>query len=511
MKEIKVIGIVGAGAMGRGIAQIAAQAGLQVKLFDLNAQAVESARTALDQTWEKLRAKGKLSAEQVAAAQACLVSCPAIEDLADADLVVEAIIERLDIKRDLFKQLEGIVSADCILASNTSSLPITAIAAACQNPARVAGYHFFNPVPLMRVVEVIDGLRTDRQVGDALMALARKMGHTPVRAKDMPGFIVNHAGRGLNIEGLRTAQEAVAPFYQIDAIMREQAGFRMGPFELMDLTALDVSHPVMESIYQQFYDEPRFRPSPITAVRFAGGLLGRKTGEGFYKYVDGQKQLPDAHQVPAARDNLTVWVAPYHSVGHKRATGLVKSLGATLSTTEQPPANALIVVTPYGEDTASVVSQYQLDGARTVALDTFFGLEQGKRRVVMCSAATEPEWRDAAYALFASDDTPVSVIDDSAGFVGQRVVATIVNVACDIAQQTIATPEDIDLAVSLGLGYPKGGPLSMGDALGAAHILEILRAMYRVTGDNRYRASLWLQRRVQLGLSLRVEPACTAQ
>ncbi|WP_353149499.1 3-hydroxyacyl-CoA dehydrogenase [Pollutimonas bauzanensis] len=503
MKNIKTIGIVGAGAMGRGIAQIAAQAGFDVLLFDLNADAVAAARTNLSQMWDKLAAKGKITTELAAQSLDRVQPCKDLQALSVADLVVEAVVERLDVKCDLFRQLEGIVSADCILASNTSSLPITAIAQACERPQRVVGFHFFNPVPLMKVVEIIDGLRTDPLAGDALMAVAREMGHTPVRARDMPGFIVNHAGRGMNIEGLKTAQESVAPFFQIDAIMREQCGFRMGPFELLDLTGLDVSHAVMESIYQQFYDEPRFRPSPITAVRSVGKLLGRKTGQGFYAYPDGQKQVPAEPVVPALPQGLKVWLAPYHSVGHKRAAALLKDLGITVIAAEAPPADALIIVTPYGEDTASVVGSHQLDGERTVALDTFFGLEQGKRRVLMTSAATLPKWRDAAYALFASDNTPVSVIEDSAGFVGQRIVATIVNVASDIAQQSIASPTDIDLAVSLGLGYPKGGPLSMGDSLGAAHVLEILRTMFRVTGDMRYRPSLWLQRRVQLGLSLR--------
>jgi 3-hydroxybutyryl-CoA dehydrogenase len=507
MKSIKTIGIVGAGAMGRGIAQIAAQAGFEVLLFDVNAQAVAAAHDNLRQMLEKLAGKGKLTANEAQAALKRIQACTDIHAMSQAQVVIEAIVERLEVKRELFVQLEGIVSPECILASNTSSLSITAIAAACARPGRVAGYHFFNPVPLMKVVEVIDGLRTERRVGDTLMELARKLGHAPVRAKDMPGFIVNHAGRGMNIEGLRIAQEAVAPFYQVDAIMREQAGFRMGPFELLDLTALDVSHPVMESIYHQFYDEPRFRPSPITAVRFAGGLLGRKTDEGFYRYIQGKQQVPDQPAVPPATDGLRVWLAPYHAVGHRRASALLKALGVTAVASETPPDDALIVVTPYGEDTSSVVGAHQLDGERTVALDTFFGLDQGQRRVIMCSPATLPKWRDAAHALFASDGTAVSVIDDSAGFVGQRMVATIVNVACDIAQQAIATPEDIDLAVSLGLGYPKGGPLSMGDALGAAHVLEILRAMHRVTGDSRYRASLWLQRRVQLGLSLRAASA----
>ncbi|NYT85060.1 3-hydroxyacyl-CoA dehydrogenase [Pollutimonas harenae] len=511
MKSIKTIGVIGAGAMGRGIAQIAAQAGLDVLLFDVNPKAVEAARESLQQIWGKLAGKGKITAELANESLERVRACADLQEMSRVDLVIEAIVERLDVKSELFKQLEGIVEADCILASNTSSLSITAIAQACQHPGRVAGFHFFNPVPLMKVVEIIDGLRSDSQTGDALMALARTMGHTPVRARDMPGFIVNHAGRGMNVEGLKTAQESVAPYYQIDAIMREQAGFRMGPFELLDLTGLDVSHPVMESIYQQFYDEPRFRPSPITAVRSAGKLLGRKTSEGFYPYPDGQKQSPVEPAVPSLPDGLKVWLAPFHSVGHRRAAALLKNLGATVVATETPPEDVLIVVTPYGEDTASVAGSHQLDGERTVALDTFFGLEQGRRRVLMCSVATLPKWRDAAHALFASDGTSVSVIDDSAGFVGQRIVAAIVNVASDIAQQVIATPADIDQAVTLGLGYPKGGPLSMGDSLGAAHILEILRAMQHTTGDMRYRPSPWLQRRVQLGLSLRAEAACVAR
>lgn len=505
MQVINTIGVVGAGAMGRGIAQIAAQAGLEVRLFDVNAQAVQAARDALAQTWEKLVAKGKLQADTAEAALQRIKACSALEDLAPAQLIVEAIVERLEVKRDLFQKLEAIVAEDCILASNTSSLSITAIAATCARPQRVVGYHFFNPVPLMKVVEVIDGLRSDPAVGDALMVLAEKMGHTAVRAKDMPGFIVNHAGRGMNIEGLKAAQECVAPFHAIDAIMREQAGFRMGPFELLDLTALDVSHPVMESIYQQFYDEPRFRPSPITAVRFAGGLLGRKTGEGFYRYAEGKQEAPAEAAVPAAVTGLKVWVAPYHAVGHARAQALFESLGAQIVSGEQAPADALLVVTPFGEDAATLISRHGLDGARTVALDTLFSLEPGKRRVLMRALSTADQWRDAAHALLASDGSPVTVIEDSAGFVAQRIVANIVNVASDIAQQGIATAKDIDLAVKLGLGYPGGGPLSLGEGLGGALVLEVLRNMHAVTGDMRYRASLWLQRRVQLGLPLQTE------
>lgn len=511
MKQIQTIAIVGAGAMGRGIAQIAAQAGKQVLLYDLNADSLKAALADVHAVWSRLQEKGRMTAEQVQSATACLQTASDLQGLASADLVVEAIVERLDVKQGLLQQLEEIVSADCVLASNTSSLSITAIAQACRHPERVAGYHFFNPVPLMKVVEVIDGLRTSPDVGDALMQVSREMGHTPVRAKDMPGFIVNHAGRGMNIEGLKIAQECVAPFYQIDAIMREQAGFRMGPFELLDLTALDVSHPVMESIYRQFYDEPRFRPSPITAVRHAGKLFGRKNGEGFYKYEDGKKQVPQEPAVPAVTSFAPVWVSPYHEQGQARALQLLNELGMTVVDGDQPPADALILLTPYGEDVASLVSLHGLDPARSVALDTLFGLEKGRRRVLMCSAATTPEWRDQAWAMLASDGTAVSVIEDSAGFVAQRLVATIVNIASDIAQQQIATPSDIDAAVCLGLGYPHNGPLSMGDAVGSRDLLDVLNTLQAVTGDMRYRASPWLQRRVQLGLSLTALPLCKAQ
>lgn len=500
-KTINTVGIVGAGAMGRGIAQIAAQAGLTVRLYDTSADAVAAARVNLQQTWSKLAEKGKLTADAAQQALARITPCVELSELADCQLVVEAIVERLDVKRDVFKQLEDVVDDDCILASNTSSLSITAIAAACRLPARVVGYHFFNPVPLMKVVEIIDGLRSDPAAGDALMDLARRMGHTPVRARDMPGFIVNHAGRGMNTEGLRVAQESVATFAQVDAIMREQAGFRMGPFELLDLTALDVSHPVMESIYRQFFDEPRFRPSPITTVRLAGGLVGRKAGEGFYRYVDGQKQVPPESPAPALPPNLKVWVSGIHPQGHAAVAALLDQMGVQRASDSRAPDDALIVVTPYGEDVSTAVFTQDLDPARTVGLDALHGFDPKRRRTVMASPATLPQWRDAAQALFASDGAPVSVIEDSPGFVAQRIVATIINIACDIAQQRIATADDIDKAVTLGLGYPMG-PLAMGDVLGAARILEILRNMQRVTGDPRYRPSLWLQRRVQLKMSL---------
>ena len=295
--------------MGRGIAQIAAQAGSTVRLYDTQPEAVERAIRELGTQWDRLLEKGRMDAAAVAAAKERVRPAASLQDLAGCQLVVEAVVERLDVKKALFAQLEGIVAADAVLATNTSSLSVTAIAAGLQRPQQVAGYHFFNPVPLMKVVEVIAGLATDPAVCEGLTAYARQMGHTPVQAQDTPGFIVNHAGRGYNTEALRIAAEGVADFATIDRILRDQVGFKLGPFELMDLTGLDVSHPVMESVYRQYYDEPRYRPTVITAQRLAGNVLGRKTGAGFYRYVDGKAQVPAEPPAPQVGEMPPVWVS----------------------------------------------------------------------------------------------------------------------------------------------------------------------------------------------------------
>ena len=245
------LGVVGAGAMGRGIAQIAAQAGSTVLLFDMQGDTARSAQAAVFSQWDRLCEKGRLDATQMALYKSRLLCVGALTELSGCDLIIEAIIERLELKTSLFSELENIVQPSTVLVTNTSSLSVTAIAASLKRPAQFAGYHFFNPVPLMKVVEVIAGLKTSPGVCSDLASYARQMGHTPVQAQDSPGFIVNHAGRGYGTEALRIISEGVADFATIDRILKDQIGFKLGPFELMDLTALDVSHPVMESIYHQ--------------------------------------------------------------------------------------------------------------------------------------------------------------------------------------------------------------------------------------------------------------------
>ncbi|MDB5826144.1 MAG: 3-hydroxyacyl-CoA dehydrogenase, partial [Variovorax sp.] len=323
------IGVVGAGAMGRGIAQIAAQAGSQVLMLDSFAGAAERGRDALVTQWHKLHEKGKLDEATRDALIARIHPVSSMQQLADCDLVIEAVVEDLAVKRQLFKDLEAVVAPDATLATNTSSLSVTAIAAVMAHPERMAGFHFFNPVPLMKVVEIIAGFKTDPAVCERLAGYAVQMGHSAVRANDTPGFIVNHAGRGFGTEALRIVGEGVADFATVDRILKDQAGFRLGPFELMDLTALDVSHPVMESIYRQYYEEPRFRPSVITAQRLAAGALGRKTGEGFYRYVDGAMQQAPEPTVPVIDATPAVWVSP-RAARRPDLLKLIHALGAQL-------------------------------------------------------------------------------------------------------------------------------------------------------------------------------------
>ena len=494
------IGIVGTGVMGAGIAQIAAQAGYDVWLFDSWAGAAGTARDKLIDTLHWLAGKGKMTSAAADAAISHLNVVDTLDQIAHCDLVIEAIVEHLEAKHTLFAELESIVAQNAILATNTSSLSVTSIAAGLQHPNRVAGFHFFNPVPLMKVIEVIGGMETDPAVVDELLALAKQLGHTGVRAKDTPGFIVNHAGRAYGTEGLKILEECVTTPAEIDRILREGAGFRMGPLELFDLTGMDVSHPAMESIYAQFYHDPRYRPSYLSQQRLTGNRLGRKTGMGFYRYEDGKRVAePQPTAPPRLKEWPPVWVGCDDPDTHEQVTTLLSALGCHIETGELPGPTALCLLVPLGEDAASACVRFATDPARSVCLDSLVGLE--RHRTVMLTPVTRAGIRDAAHAMLSADGVGVSVIRDSVGFVAQRVLATVVNLACEIAQRGIATPQDIDNAVRLGLNYPRG-PLQWGDELGPQRLLSILERMGELTGDPRYRPSPWLRRRAILGVSL---------
>ena len=492
-----LIGVVGTGIMGRGIVQIALTGGFRVKMYDSDVAQSERAREFVCAMIDRAADKDRMTREDADAAKGRLDTVADLAELAECDLVVEAIVENLEIKQTLFRELERHVADDAYLASNTSSLSVTQIASVCRTPQRVAGYHFFNPVPLLKVVEVVGGQLTASTTLEVLDAVASKCGHEPVRAQDSPGFLVNHAGRGFYTEAVRIVAEGIAQPNQIDDVMRECAGFRVGPFELMDTTGLDVSGVVMESIYEQFYQEQRFAPQPFIRNRMAAGLHGRKTGRGFYDYKEGKKVAPPEPDPPTALPER-VWIGPQDD---DNAALLRESLASRvgIETGAEPSPDAVCIIAPLGADVTTTAIDLGLDPRRTVGVDTLFGLES--RLTLMTSSFADIAVRDSAHALLAAGGNAVTVIHDSPGFIAQRMIATIVNISAEIAQKRIATPEDINKAVRLGLAYPQG-PLEFGDSLGAGRILQILRTMHEFYGDPRYRPSPWLVRRARAGVSL---------
>ena len=295
---MKKIGIIGGGAMGSGIAQVFAQAGHSVVLYDTNQEALDRSKQNLANTFVKLVAKEKYTAEQAETIQNSIEYAQSLDAFATIDLMIEAIVENLDVKKTVFKQVEAIVSEDCILASNTSSLSIASIASSCENPSRVIGIHFFNPAPLMALVEIIPAVQTREGLAEEVKALIQSVKKLPVITKDTPGFIVNRVARPFYGEAIRILEEGVADAETIDFAMTSLGGFRMGPFELMDFIGHDVNYRVTESVFEAFFYDPRFKPSFSQKRLFEAGYYGRKSGRGFYNYAEGvEKKVPNQDQV----------------------------------------------------------------------------------------------------------------------------------------------------------------------------------------------------------------------
>lgn len=497
LKSDLVVAVFGAGTMGRGIAQVCAQAGMTTLLYDARDGAVAEAIAAVGKGLDGQVAKGRMTDAAKRDVMARLKPMASLAEAAPAGLVIEAIVEDLEVKRELFRSLEAIIAPEAVIATNTSSLSVTEIAAGCGKPERVGGLHFFNPPPVMKLVEAIAGLRSDPMMADALVAFIKRIGKVPIVATDTPGFVVNHAGRAYGPEALRIVGQGIASPAEIDALMKEAAGFRMGPFELLDLVGGDVTHAVMESIYARYYDEPMYQPSAQMAVRVAGGLLGRKTQRGFYDYAGTAVASAPTIAVAAQDKPASVWIADED--GGADLAVLVASAGMEAKLGGTPGDQAVLMVTPLGEDCTAAAIRLKLDPARTVAVD-MVGRFKG-RYTAMKNPLTSPQALGAAVAALAATGAPVTAINDSTGFVVQRIAAMIVNVGCRIAELRVASPADIDTAVELGLNYPKG-PLALGDMLGPARVLKVLDGMLALTQDPKYRATTWLRRRAMLGVSL---------
>ncbi|MFJ8639354.1 3-hydroxyacyl-CoA dehydrogenase [Streptomyces sp. NPDC093610] len=499
------IRIVGAGAMGRGIAQWAAAGGHTVELCDVRPEAVTAAVDFVRSMLERAVQKGRMPAGDMAAALDRLV--PLDDPWApgpEVGLAIEAVREDLDTKAEVFGKLEEALPDSAVFATNTSSLSVTRIGASLRDPGRLAGLHFFNPVPLMRIVEVVPGAATRPGIPQVLTELVESCGHRAVTVADTPGFLVNHAGRGLVTEALALLEESVAEPAGIDRIARDVLGLRMGPFELMDLTGLDVTAAVIDSIWQGFRHEDRLRPSYLTPNRVTAGLHGRKTGQGWFAY--GPEAPAAAPEPPVTGDaDRPVFVADgAYAQDAVALRAALTAAGATVGTGPAPTEGALVMVPVWGTTVAAAVASAGLPADRTFGVDPL--APAGRRRVLAVTPASDPAAARDARAVLAraadgEDAWPVSVVRDTAGSVAQRLLVSVVSVAASIAERSLAVPADIDLAVTTGLGYP-AGPLAWGDRIGAARMLELQRSLHATTGDDRYRPTRWLTERAQLGLPL---------
>jgi len=497
------VGVIGAGAMGAGIAQVAALAGHPVRLFDTRMGAAEQARSSIADTLNTLAGRGKIGGELAAAATARIAAVHALGDLVNVKLVVEAIAEDLTAKRNLYRELEVVVDSATILATNTSSLSITALAAGMKHPERVVGMHFFNPAPLMPLVEVVSGLATSCDVASAIHATALAWGKTPVHATSTPGFIVNRCARPFYAESLRLLAERAGQPATIDAIMREAGGFRMGPFELMDLIGLDINAAVTRSVWEAFFHDPRFTPSVRQHEMVAAGFLGRKAGRGFYDYTpDAQKPPPAteaAHPKPQA-----LAVHGELRMGSALIARLIASgLDVASAVRDQRfPQGALCcddstwLVPSDGRTATSMASEAGVPDVVTFDLALDFG-QCSRLAVARADTCSEAGFATAAGTLQAAG-IAVSRLDDVAGLAVLRTVAMLANEAADAVMQGIGTAADVDLALQKGVNYPRG-PLIWADALGVAYVRDTLRNLAMHYGEDRYRISPLIARRCASG------------
>jgi 3-hydroxybutyryl-CoA dehydrogenase len=494
------VAVVGAGTMGAGIAQVAAAAGHPVLIYDAVAGAVEKGIGGMAKGLDRLVERGKMGSAERGALLGRIRTVDELEELAPAGLVVEAIAEDLEIKRDVFGRLEDICSREAILATNTSSLSITAIGASLRNPGRMVGMHFFNPAPIMKLVEVVSGAATARSVADTVYATAAAWGKSPVHARSSPGFIVNRVARPFYAESLRILEENAADAATLDAVMKECGGFRMGPFELMDLIGIDVNLAVTRSVFEAYHHDPRFKPSLIQQELVAAGHLGRKSARGFYDYAkNAQPPRPATAESAPCPDRVTVRGAlgPADTL-----VALFEEAGIETDRTDGPGvilAGAVCLAPADGRYATARCTEDGLDNL--VQFDLALDYAQATRVAVASADQASPEALRDALGLFQGLGKQVSVIDDYPGMVVMRTVCMLANEAADAVNQNICNAGDVDIAMQQGLNYPRG-PLDWADAIGPHKVLAVLDNLARTYGEDRYRASPMLRRRVAAGRSL---------
>jgi len=497
-----IVAVIGTGAMGAGIAQVAAAAGHTVKLLDARAGAAARAVENIRAQFGKLADKGRMDAAAAQAAGLRLIAVNATAELADAALAIEAIVENLDAKQQLFAELESLVGDDCLLATNTSSISITAIGSKLRRPERLAGLHFFNPAPLMALVEVVSGLATARTVADTLFATASAWGKVPVHAASTPGFIVNRVARPYYAESLRLAQEGAADYATIDAVMREAGGFRMGPFQLMDMIGHDVNFAVTRSVWSAFYYDQRFLPSLLQQELVDGGFLGKKSGRGFYDYRDGAPAAPVATEAPLPVP-ASIGVCGDSPAARALAQRLGQA-GVAFSTADSADGriattgDAVLFVTDGRSATRRAAD---LGLANVVLIDLALDYASAGRIAVAAAAQCSASAAQQAIALLQAAGLQVSRFADVPGLAVMRTVVMLANEAADAVGQGVCSAAAADAAMKLGVNYPQG-PLAWADALGVPTVHSVLVHLGASYGEDRYRISPLLQQAYYAGRNI---------
>ncbi|WP_078489581.1 3-hydroxyacyl-CoA dehydrogenase [Streptomyces bikiniensis] len=487
----RVVAVVGTGTMGQGIAQVALVAGHPVRLYDSAPGRAGEAVAALTARLDRLVEKGRLDAGAREAAVGRLHAAGELAELADAALVVEAIVEDLEVKRRLFADLEEVVGDDTVLATNTSSLSVTAIAGGLRLPGRFVGLHFFNPAPLLPLVEVVSGFATDPDTATRAYETVKGWGKTPVRCADTPGFLVNRIARPFYAEAFRVYEEGGADPATIDAALRESGGFRMGPFELTDLIGQDVNEAVTRSVWDAFHQDPKFTPSLAQRRLVESGRLGRKTGHGWFSYAEGA-ECSEPHTAPPAKapERITVRgdLGPAEPL-----VGLFEEAGITVRRKKRGngffelPGGAVLLL-------ADGETSFEYGRDEVVYFDLALDYARADRIVLSTAEETEPQVLAEAVGLFQALGKRVSVISDVPGMIVARTVAMLVDLAVDAVDRRVATAEDVDTAMRLGVNYP-AGPFEWAERVGYRRVCGLLKSLHERYPTGRYAPGTGLVRR----------------
>jgi 3-hydroxybutyryl-CoA dehydrogenase len=504
-----VLGVAGAGTMGSGIAQLGCVAGIRTLLHDPDPQALERGIERITRQLDREVSRERMDAADAEQAKEHLHAAADLAEFSDCELVIEAAPERLELKHDLFARLSQIVSAECVLASNTSSLLVTALATGATHPERVVGMHFFNPPPLMALLEVVAGTESSPQALAVARAAGEAMGKRVIEAFDGPGFLVNRCNRPWGLEALKLLSERVATLEQIDRVCRLGGGFRMGPFELMDLVGVDVGLEISRSFYEQSFGEPRWQPSQIAVRTVAAGRHGRKTGRGYYEYPKEGRHRPDDSDPPPAGggDGLVV-------IAGETQLALDLELAAVDAGWEvATPADAVGGAAPYlildltgGEEADAPLqgapqavcchagSLAALDpGGSAVGFHALPPFAESKLVELTRGPDTAASAADAAERFFASLGKHTEWVGDAPGLVLGRIICQVINEAAFALGEGVGSAEDIDAGMTHGLNYPRG-ILAWADEIGLDHVLGVLDALYLERGEERYRVAPVLHR-----------------